>query len=178
MLCVSFTFPCTMFEEPKAQWGTGMADLEIGYRQSDLDEEDLRDGLEELEEVRRQRRQFFTKAFFGLLGLAALGALVMFFPTINRRAAGGMTEGQEAIVSRASIAGVEFDAWTEVAALEDVDNQTALNQLVGTGRAFIVNEGSELLVIEVRFNSVMVRALNGTNAGKEGWLRSGSLRVN
>ena len=155
-----------------------MADLETGPLQSSSDDENLRDGLEELEELRWERRQFFTKVFFGFLGLVALVALVVFSPTINRRAAGGLRAGQEAIVSRASVVGVDFEAWTEVAALENVDNQTALNQLMGTGRAFIVNEGSEVLIIEARFNSVMIRALDGTNAGKEGWLRSGSLRVN
>ena len=155
-----------------------MADLETGPLQSSSDDENLRDGLEELEELCWERRQFFTKVFFGFLGLVALVALVVFFPTINRRAAGGLRAGQEAIVSRASVVGVDFEAWTEVAALENVDNQTALNQLMGTGRAFIVNEGSEVLIIEARFNSVMIRALDGTNAGKEGWLRSGSLRVN
>ncbi len=155
-----------------------MADLETGPLQSSPDDENLRDGLEELEELRRERREFFTKVFFGFLGLVALVALVVFFPTINRRAAGGLRAGQEAIVSRASVVGVDFEAWTEVAALENNNNQIALNQLMGTGRAFIVNEGSDVVILEVRFNSVMVRALDGTNAGKEGWLRSGSLRAN
>ena len=155
-----------------------MADLERGDRQSSLDEESLQDGLEALEEVRRHRRQLFAKAFFGLLAVIGLAALVMFFPTINRRAAGGLTAGQEAIVSRASIVGVDFEAWSEVAVLENNNDQIALNQLMGTGRAFIVNEGAEVVILEVRFNSVMVRAIDGTHAGKEGWLRSGSLRPN
>ena len=155
-----------------------MADLKRGDRQSSLDEESLQGGLEALEEVRCGRRQFFAKAFFGFLVLIALAALVIFFPTINRRAAGGLTVGQEAIVSRASIVGVDFDAWSEVAVLENNNDQIALNQLMGAGRAFVVNEGAEVVVLEVRFNSVMVRTIDGTNAGKEGWLRSGSLRPN
>ena len=155
-----------------------MAHLEAGYRQSSSDYESLRDGLEELEELRRKRRQFFTKTFFVVLGLVALAALVVFFPTINRSAAGGLRAGQETVISRASVVGVGFDAWTEVAALESNDEQTALNQPMGTGRAFVVNEGAEVFIIGARFNSVMARVLDGTNAGKEGWLRSGSLRVN
>jgi hypothetical protein len=86
--------------------------------------------------------------------------------------------GQEAIVSRASIVGVDFEAWSEVAVLENSNDPIALNQLMSTGRAFVVNEGAEAVILEVRFNSVMVRAIDGTNAGKEGWLRSGSLRPN
>ena len=128
-----------------------MADLETGPLESSPDDKNLRDGLEELEELRWERRRFFSKAFFGFVGLVALVALVVFSPTINRRAAGGLRGGQEAIVSRASVVGVDFEAWTEV---------------------------SDVVILEVRFNGVMVRALDGTNAGKEGWLRSGSLRVN
>ncbi len=155
-----------------------MADLETRTRHRSPDDENLPDGLEELEAVRRRRRRLFTRALVGIGGLIALVALVIFFPVRDRIGSDGLREGREAIVNRASIVGVDYDAWFEAATLEASDDQIALNELIGTERAFVVNEGARVLIVEARFNSVMVRALNGIHAGREGWLRSGSLRLN
>ena len=140
-------------------------------------EASIEDALEEVEAARRGRRQSIKSAIFGLLGLIALAALVVYVPRPNRRGLGGMTAGQEAVVTIASVLGVDEDAWVEVSTLETSGDQTGLNQLVAAGRAFVINERTRVVIVETRFTNVIVRALEGRNVGREGWINAGSLVV-
>ncbi len=88
-----------------------------------------------------------------------------------------MTAGQEAVVTIASVLGVDEDAWSAVSALETSGDQTGLNQLVAAGRAFVINERTRVVIVETRFTNVIVRALEGRNVGREGWINAGSLVV-
>ena len=145
---------------------------------SELEKEaSIEDALEEVEAARLGRRQSIKGAVFGLLGLIAIAALVVYVPRPTRRGLGGMTAGQEAVVTIASVLGVDEDAWSEVTALETSGNQTGLNQLVASGRAFVINERTRVVIVETRFTNVIVRALEGRNVGREGWINAGSLIV-
>ena len=155
-----------------------MADWTTGSQRRDRSEQSLQVALSELEAARRRRRYRLGWVFFGLLTLTAVAASLVFVPRPDSRALGGLTAGQEATVNIASVVGVDEDAWIEVARLESADAQTELNLFLGTGRAFVVSEGTRVVVVETDFTIVMVRSLEGPNSGKAGWMRAASLVVN
>ena len=76
----------------------------------------------------------------------------------------------------ASMAAVDDEALSEMSDLQMVGDDVGLNLLQREGRTFMLDEGTRVLVIDTRFTTVMVRALEGRNAGKTGWVQYGLLR--
>ena len=62
-----------------------------------------------------------------------------------------------------------WDALSKVAAAKDA---LAFLEWVASGRVFLLTEGTRILVVESGFLSIRVRALEGPNAGRAGWVES------
>ena len=71
---------------------------------------------------------------------------------------------------------VDEDALSDMTELQGGNDQVGLNLLQREGRAFVLDGGTPVLILDTSFTIVMVRALEGRNAGKTGWLQYGRLR--
>ena len=89
-------------------------------------------------------------------------------PSPNFRGPDVLTIGDEATIAMASMAAVDDEALSEMSDLQMVGDDVGLNLLQREGRTFMLDEGTRVLVIDTRFTTVMVRALEGRNAGKPG----------
>ena len=140
------------------------------------DEASLQDELEKIFEKRLQRRQTIKIVVFGVLGLIGVVVLVLVVPNPNLRRPDALTIGEEAIVSVTSMVGVDEDALSDMTDLQVANDQVGLNLLQREGRAFMLDGGTPVLIIDTGFTIVMVRALEGRNTGKTGWLQYGRPR--
>ncbi len=152
-----------------------MAEGQLGTGQASRDEASLQEELEEIFEKRQSRRQTIKFVVLGIAGLTGLVAAVrtISFPT---RAPDPLAVGNQVTISMASMLAVDDDALSAMNDLQQVDDQVGLNMLLRDGRAFMLNEGTDILIIDSRFNMVRVRALEGPNSGMTGWVQAGRVR--
>ena len=153
-----------------------MSDGESEREQDNRDDASLQDELEEIFEERLRRRKTIKIVVFGILGLIALVVLVRSIPSPNFRGPDVLTIGDEATIAMASMVAVDDEALSEMSDLQMVGDDVGLNLLQREGRTFMLDEGTRVLVMDTRFTTVMVRALEGRNAGKTGWVQYGLLR--
>lgn len=153
-----------------------MADEEPGTGPENSDDVTLEDELEEIFVLRQQRRQTIKAVVFGIIGVATFSILVRSVSLPRFRTSDAFAVGKQATISMASILAVDNDALSDLNDLQAADDQVGLNMLLKSGRAFMLNEGTDILIEESRFNTVMVRALEGPNSGKTGWVRLGRIR--
>ena len=153
-----------------------MSDGESDRGQRNRDETSLQDELEKIFEERLRRRQTVKIVVFGVLGLIAFVVLVRSIPSPNFRGPDGLTIGEQATIRIASMVAVDDDAFLDMTDLQAVNDNVGLNLLWREGRTFMLDKGTRVLVIDTRFTTIMVRALEGRNAGKTGWVHFGRLR--
>ncbi len=152
-----------------------MVEGQPGTGQASRDEASLQEELEEIFERRQSRRKTIKFVVFGIAGLIGFVAAVrtISFPT---RAPDPLAVGNQVTISMASILAVDDDALSVMNDLQQVDDQVGLNMLLRDGRAFMLNEGTDILIVDSRFNTVRVRALEGPNSGMTGWVQAGRVR--
>jgi hypothetical protein len=153
-----------------------MADGEPGTGPENSDEVTLEDELEEIFELRQQRRKTIKAVVFGIIGVATFAMLVRSVSLPRFRTSDAFAVGKQATISMASILAMDNDALSDLNDLQAADDQVGLNMLLQSGRAFMLNEGTDILIEDSRFNTVMVRALEGPNSGKTGWVQTGRIR--
>ncbi len=152
-----------------------MSDWDSDTGQRNSDEASLQDELEEIFEERLWRLQAIKIVVFGVLGLIVAVVLVRSIPAPNFRAH-ALTIGEEARIGFTCMVAVDEDALSKMTDLEVVNDDVGLNLLEREGRIFVLDRGTRILVVDTRFTTVMVRALEGRNEGKTGWIQSGRLR--
>ena len=153
-----------------------MSDWESGMGQRNRDQASVQDELEKIFEERRRRRRTIGIVVFGVRGLIGAVALVRSVPSLNLSRSNFLTIGEQATISTTSMVAVDDGAMSDMVELQVVNDQVGLNLLQREGRTFVLDEGTRVLIIDTRFTTVMVRALQGRNAGKTGWVQSGRLR--
>ena len=153
-----------------------MSDWGSGRGQTNRDDASLQDELETIFEERLRRRQTVRMVVFGVLGLIAAVVLVRSLPVPNLRAPDALIIGEQATIGITSLVAVDAGALSDMTDLQVVGDDVGLNLLQREGRTFVLDEGTRVLIIDTRFTTVMVRALEGPNAGKTGWVQYGRLR--
>ena len=144
--------------------------------QRNRDEASLQNELETIFEERLRRRQTIRIVVSGVIGLMAVVVLVRWVPAPNLRAPDALIIGEQATIGITSMVAVDDGALSDMTDLQVVGDDVGLNLLQREGRTFVLDEGTRVLVIDTRFTTVMVRALEGRNAGKTGWVQYGRLR--
>jgi hypothetical protein len=86
--------------------------------------------------------------------------------------------GEEAVIARGTAAGVDDDAWDLVREAILANNQAGIGGLVRRGRAFLLDAGDRVLVLDQSLTATKVRALSGNSSGQAGWIPFEHVRTN
>ena len=132
--------------------------------------------LEKIYERREQRRLTIVKIVIGLFVVVILVAFIDIVRNVTPLATDPFTVGGQATMSRTTMLGVDDDAFSEMMDLQTADDQVGLNLLMQSGRTFVLTLGTRVLIIERRFGSFMVQAMEGPYEGMSGWVQSGRIR--
>ena len=154
-----------------------MVERDTDKRPIERTEASLRVELEEVYRQRRQRQLTFFKVAFGVLALFVLVAFIGIVRNLTPNFVDQFTVGGEAELSISTMLAVDDDAFSEMMDFQTADDQVGLNLMSQSGRAFSLTEGTRVLIIERRFGSFMVRAMEGRHVGRSGWVQSGRIRA-
>ncbi len=152
-----------------------MAGWESSSGETDRDDTSLQDELEEIFEKRLRRRRTISLVAFGVLGLVGVVVLAPYIPRPNFRPLNTLTIGEETSIAFTSMLAVDDEAFSYMTELQAAGDNVGLNLLEREGRTFILDGGTRVVVVDPRFTTVMVRALEGRNEGKTGWVQLGRL---
>lgn len=83
----------------------------------------------------------------------------------------GPTLGEQGHMRVAAVLAVDDAAWDAMTDAQVVGDTIGLTTLLLNGRVFILEAGTPVLVIDIGFTSLRVRALDGPSAGLAGWVQ-------
>jgi hypothetical protein len=152
-----------------------MPDWESNTEKRDREDKELEADLSHIYIERQRRGRKVKIVALSVVGLIVLVVLIRTVPMPNFGARRALLVGDETRVGIVAMVAVDDDALADMIALQTADDQVGLNMFQSDGRAFTLNEGTLVLITDLRFNMVMVRTLEGPHTDKTGWVQSGRL---
>ena len=158
-----------------------MTDLTPEERERIFQEEKARhEAREQLDQAARQKTLMAAKrrqqrTTYGCLAATAVAAIAFVLISLagSRSKAPSVNVGEQGRIASGAqrvIVGVDDAAFDQIVKSQQAHDEAGLTALVLSGRAFFIDEGTRVLVIDRSTTLRKVRTLEGPAAGRAGWI--------